>query len=229
MLPDLSKERLLASIEPKSDQLSYDDMLNGPVTFTVAGVSAGSSDQPVQIRLDGEKRYFRPCKSMRRVLIFAWGDSGHQWVGRSLTLVGDPSVKFGGVAVGGIRISHLSHIDGPLELALTVTRSKRAPYKVLPLKTASTGAQRGPSSDGPRPEDTPEGGNPSTTQADPPGAPDIDAAAIITSAEEMADQGYTKLQTYFESLSRDGKLALQPELPRLKERAEKSDIGPMGI
>jgi hypothetical protein len=35
--------------------------------------------------------------------------------------------------VGGLRISHLSHIPKPLSLALTVTRGKRAPYVVQPL------------------------------------------------------------------------------------------------
>jgi hypothetical protein len=35
--------------------------------------------------------------------------------------------------VGGIRVSHLSHIDKPLTIALTVTRGKRAPYVVQPL------------------------------------------------------------------------------------------------
>jgi hypothetical protein len=40
---------------------------------------------------------------------------------------------YGGIKVGGIRLSHLSDIDGPLSIALTVTRQKRAPYRVQPL------------------------------------------------------------------------------------------------
>ena len=73
---------------------------------------------------------------MRRVLIGAWGDNGAEWIGRSMTLYCDPEVKFGGVKVGGIRISHLSHIDGDLNLSLTVTRSKRAPYTVRKMQAA---------------------------------------------------------------------------------------------
>jgi hypothetical protein len=35
--------------------------------------------------------------------------------------------------VGGIKISHLSHLDKRLEIALTVTRGKRATFTVDPL------------------------------------------------------------------------------------------------
>jgi hypothetical protein len=50
-----------------------------------------------------------------------------------MTLYGDPSVKFGGNVVGGIKISHLSHIDKPLNLALTETRGKKAKHTIQPL------------------------------------------------------------------------------------------------
>lgn len=168
----MTREQILASIEPKSDQWNYDDLAGRSVMFKVAGVSAGPKDQPVQIRLDGERRFYRPCKSMRRVLIYCWGDDGHKWVGRSMTLYGDPTVMYGGVAVGGIRISHLSHIEKPIQLALTTTRSKRKPYRVEPIRTESTGTNDEPASAGTSPEDTPEGGNSSDAHADPSGPPE---------------------------------------------------------
>ena len=73
---------------------------------------------------------------MRRVLIAVWGDQGADWVGESMTLYCDPAVKFGGVAVGGIRISHMTGIDKPVDLMLTTTRSKRSVYTVQPLRVA---------------------------------------------------------------------------------------------
>ena len=74
----------------------------------------------------GEKlRDFVPCKSMRRVLIAAWGDKGADWVGKVMELYGDPSVKWAGEAVGGLRISALSDIAKPLTIALTATRGSR--------------------------------------------------------------------------------------------------------
>ena len=74
---------------------------------------------------------------MRRVLVAAWGPDASQYVGRRVTLFRDPSVTYGGIQVGGIRISHLSGLETPLSIALTVTRQKRAPYKVQPLPAAA--------------------------------------------------------------------------------------------
>jgi hypothetical protein len=44
---------------------------------------------------------------------------------------------FGGIAVGGIRISHLSHIDGPKTIALTASKTSRKPFTVKPLTVAA--------------------------------------------------------------------------------------------
>ena len=129
------KMSLRDTIEPKSDQLNYDDVAAKPITDKVVGLAQGSAEQPVIVRLE-KNRDFKPCKSMRRVLIAAWGDKGKDWIGQSLTMYGDPSVKFGGVEVGGIRISHVTGIDKPLTLKLTTTRSKRADYVVKPLAVA---------------------------------------------------------------------------------------------
>lgn len=128
---DLSK-----TIAPKSDQLNADDLLTGPITVTITGVSRGNAEQPVSIEIDGGYQPFKPCKSMRRVLISLWGDNGLEWVGRSMTLYCDPEVKYGGVKVGGIRISHMSHIKGRQALMLTVTRARRAEYTVEQLTDA---------------------------------------------------------------------------------------------
>jgi hypothetical protein len=73
---------------------------------------------------------------MRRVLVAAWGADSSQYLGRRVTLFRDPSVTYGAIQVGGIRVSHLSHLDGPLSIALTVTRQKRSPYRVQPLAAA---------------------------------------------------------------------------------------------
>jgi hypothetical protein len=133
-----TKMSLRDTIVPKSDQINYDDVMTVPVTVKVTGLAAGSAEQPVIIHVadaatGAAMRDFKPCKSMRRVLIAAWGDKGKEWIGQRMTLYGDSGVKFGGVEVGGIRISHVSGIDEPLKLKLTTTRSKRAEYVVEPL------------------------------------------------------------------------------------------------
>ena len=73
---------------------------------------------------------------MIRVLLKAWGDESDAWVGRRVTLFQDPTVKFGKDVLGGIRISHLSHIDGTLNVKVTATRGKRVTVTVEPLTEA---------------------------------------------------------------------------------------------
>jgi len=120
-----------------SAQQNYDDYLGGKTrTVTISKVSAGTSEQPVDIHLEEFPGHpYKPSKSMRRVLLSAWGPNAASYVGRKLTLYGDPTVKFGSAVVGGIKISHLSHIDKTLSIALTVSRGKRAPHTVKPLST----------------------------------------------------------------------------------------------
>jgi hypothetical protein len=125
------------TLAAKSNQLTTDDLIAGPLTITITSVSAGTAEQPVAISYEGDGgKPWYPCKSMRRVLVAAWGADAKEYVGRGITLFRDPSVTYGGIQVGGIRISHLSGLDSPLSIALTVTRQKRSPYKVQPLKLA---------------------------------------------------------------------------------------------
>ena len=129
-------------IVPKSDQISADDFIPGPRTFTIEGVSINpGTEQPVNIKLVGEQRAWRPCKSMSRCLVAAWGPDANAYIGRSVTLYRDPKVKWGGLEVGGIRISHMSHIERDMVMSLTATKGKRAPHKVSVLE-APAGKQQ---------------------------------------------------------------------------------------
>lgn len=132
-------------IIPKSDQWNYDDFLAGPQTFTVTGVRVkAGQDQPVEISLQGTPKFYRPCKSMARVLVAAWGADSSKYVGRSFTLYGDPKVKWGGMEVGGIRISHMTDISESMTMALTVTRANKKPFTVKPLALKRTAPQTHP-------------------------------------------------------------------------------------
>ena len=132
---------ITATLEAKSAQLNTDDLIAGARTITITKVSAGSAEQPVAVSFEGDGgKPWYPYKSMRRVLVAAWGADASQYVGRRVTLFRDPGVMYGGIQVGGIRVSHLSDLDGPLSIALTVTRQKRSPYKVQPLPAAPAAA-----------------------------------------------------------------------------------------
>jgi hypothetical protein len=133
---------LTDTIIPRSDQLNAEDLLTGPRTFTITEVRKGSVEQPVDIHLaEFPGRPFKPSKTVRRILVSAWGPDASTYAGRRMTLYRDPAVKFGGMDVGGIRVSHLSHIAKPLTLVLAVSKGKRAPYVIQPLADAPAPAQ----------------------------------------------------------------------------------------
>ena len=122
---------LRATIVPKSDQLNAEQLLAGPMTVTVTDVRVGGDDQPVIIHYSGDNgRPYKPCKTMRKVLIFAWGEDGRKWVGRSMTLYNDQAVRFGGMEVGGIRISHMTDIVRDVQISLTATKGKKAQHVI---------------------------------------------------------------------------------------------------
>lgn len=129
---------LRKTIIPKSDQLNSDDLISGPMIITVTKVSLlGDAEQPIAIGFeDNGGKPYKPCKSMRRVMVQAWGPDGNAYTGRSMALYRDPKVKWGGLEVGGIRISHMSDISGPMTMALTETKQSRKPFTVHPLKSA---------------------------------------------------------------------------------------------
>ena len=93
---------LSESIVSKSDQIDYQDFLGGERVVTVKEVRPGpSAEQPVEVVLDEFDRPWRPAKSMRRVLVAAWGADSQHYIGRRILLFGDPTVKWAGNAVGG--------------------------------------------------------------------------------------------------------------------------------
>ncbi len=122
------------AIIPKSDQLNNDDLLTGPITIQITDVAIKPGEQPVSIFYDGDNgKPYKPCKSMCRVMVSAWGADASKYKGRSMTLYSEPTVKWGGMEVGGIRISHLSDIDSSVTMALTVTKANKKPFTVKPL------------------------------------------------------------------------------------------------
>lgn len=124
-----------AAIIPKSDQWNYDDFQTGSMTFKIVGVKVKpGTEQPVDISLAGTEKFYRPCKSMARILVAAWGADSLQYVGRSFTLYGDPKVRWGGMEVGGIRISHMSDLPEAMTMHLTATKGNKKPFTVRPLE-----------------------------------------------------------------------------------------------
>jgi hypothetical protein len=128
------------TIIAKSDQLNADDLIGGPQTFTVVEVrETGNEDQPVSIVLAEwpRNRPFKPSKTVARILAYCLGHETDDWPPNvRMTLFRDAKVKWAGEEVGGIRISHLSHIDGPQKIALQESKHKKSLHTILPLPDA---------------------------------------------------------------------------------------------
>ncbi|MGI4797010.1 MAG: hypothetical protein ACRYG8_23755, partial [Janthinobacterium lividum] len=77
------------------------------------------------------------------------------------TLYRDPKVLFGGIAVGGIRISHMSHINEDTTVAVAETKGARKPVRIKVLRQEAGQAA------GPKPE---QQGRPARTATPGPAA-----------------------------------------------------------
>ena len=130
----------------KSDRLNADDLIGGPITITVTEVVIKmSEEQPAILHYTNEKgKPFRPCKSMRRVIMLKWGSDESKFVGKSMTLERDPSVKWAGEEVGGTRITHMSDMQDDKRFMLTASQGQKKAYKVEHLLLAEDKSHKSP-------------------------------------------------------------------------------------
>lgn len=134
---------MLKVTEPKSDQINAEDLIGRDMTITITGVQVRvGTEQPVSMKFAGSDKVFRPCKTVSRIIVAAWGPDTAQYIGRSMTLYRDESVKWAGMAVGGIRVRAISNIDAPLKLALAESKQNRKITVVQPLKILDAPAKQ---------------------------------------------------------------------------------------
>lgn len=186
-------------IEPKSDQLNADSLVSGSMTIKITRVSiAESGEQKVSVFFEGDNgKPWKPCKSMCRVMVKLWGKHACNYVGKSMTIYCDPKVKWGGEEVGGIRISHMSDIEGATEIALTVTRGNKKPFKVRPLSPPPVGSKK----------DT----------------PDIDVEALRKEGIEAVSRGTDTLKAFWERLKPAEQKLLSQDIATWKTSASLVD------
>lgn len=123
------------AIQPKSDQINADSLVTGPQTIKLRDVKVDpTGEQPIWVYFEGDdNKPWKPCKTSARCLAAIWGANAAQWLGMSCTIYNDPTVTWGGAAVGGIRVSHMEGIDKPRVLSLTKTRGKKGQITIQPL------------------------------------------------------------------------------------------------
>jgi hypothetical protein len=126
---------LRSTIVPRSDQRNSEDLIDRPMVIVVTSVEVfDRPEQPVSIHYEGEDgRPYKPSKTMRKILVNLWGYDATLWTGRAMRIICDPEIKFGGEKVGGIVITHMSHLSGAKELSLLMTKGKKRTHIVHPL------------------------------------------------------------------------------------------------
>lgn len=124
------------AMAPKSDQQNADDFLTGPKTIQITDVKvAAAAEQPVWVYFDGcDNKPWKPSKTSLRCLAAIWGADSSKWIGLHCTLYNDPEVTWGGMKVGGIRVSHMEGLTAPRTLMLTKTRGKKGATVIKPLE-----------------------------------------------------------------------------------------------
>lgn len=132
------------AIEPKSDQLNADDLLTGPRTIRIRDVKIqAGQEQPVWIYFDGDNN--KPWKSSKtgtRTLAAIWGADASKWIGLHCAIYCDPEVTWGGMKVGGIRVSHMEGLTSARTLMLTKTRGKKGATVIKPLEITQAPAPK---------------------------------------------------------------------------------------
>lgn len=128
------------SLVSRSDQLNAEDLAKtGPQTYTIRKVVKGKAEQPLDFLLEETDRAWRPPVTVRRLISEAWGTTdGTVYEGRRVTLYCDPEVTFGKEKPGGIRVSHMSHLDRRFQTKIKIARGKRETFTVDPLPDAPT-------------------------------------------------------------------------------------------
>ena len=137
----------------KSDQLNNVDLLSGPIVVQILDAKITLDEkQPVALVIP-DRQDWKPCKNMRRILMFAWTKSAKNWIGKSVRLYRDPLVTYGSDTTGGIRIEALSDIAKPFEITLQERRGKNITYKIGKLDTPA-GTKSEPPKQDPKPDAT---------------------------------------------------------------------------
>lgn len=120
------------AMQAKSDQLNAVDIMGVEPVITIRDVQVRNGDQPVWVFYHGDNnRPWKPSKSMIRILASGWGTESSSWVGKSVQIFMEPSVRYAGQEVGGIRIRAMSDIPQKgINATITISRTKREPYPV---------------------------------------------------------------------------------------------------
>lgn len=131
------------TLAPNSTRVNADDLITRPVVVTIQAVRR-TEDAKAPLAIDLAEfpgRAWMPPVTVRRILAAVWGDETDVWIGRRVRLFNDERVAYGGKQTGGVRISHMSHMDEVKNLMLTATRGKKQSHRIEPLPDSTPTAE----------------------------------------------------------------------------------------
>lgn len=180
----------------KSDQINAADLVGSTMTIKITKVVVNKNEaQKVSISFEGSDKVFRPCLGMRRLMAEIWGADPKVFIGRSVMLFRDPEVVYGKDKPGGIRISHMSHIDKPKSCVVPIRRGQVKEYTVYPIIIK----------DAPKPADT---------------TPAVDPMPLARAAAAKGKTAFTAWWQGDGKPYRDQVKAIMPELTELAAAAD---------
>ena len=94
----------------------------------------------IVLKFTGQERRLGLCKTNAEQIAAMYGDDTNAWIGQTVTLWPDPTVSFGGKAVGGVRIRPVPpHNVQPTSRHIQTTMSPpQAPVNQTPPPIAAT-------------------------------------------------------------------------------------------
>lgn len=94
-----------------SEVIRYVDIGDQEFTLEISAVKkgrvtgkGGKSSGKAMIHFKGAEKPLGAGTAILSVIAQLYGNDTTKWVGKRVTLFGDPSVKYGGEAVGGVRV-----------------------------------------------------------------------------------------------------------------------------
>ena len=197
----MTQEKTIAQFaaEAKSDQLNSADLIGAARIIKITKITLGTAEQRMVIHFEGdEKKPYKPCRSMVRLLNYLWGDNEQRWIGKSMRVVCDPDVIFGKDKVGGIRITHVSDITSEKKVLLRSGKIKTQEYSVLPLNESKSESKK------------------------PAPAPEADPA-LLEDGEENASRGVEAYTAWLATLTPEVKATIKHKHKDWTKLAQEAD------
>lgn len=103
-----------------SDVIRYVDVMEQEFTLEISDVKKGKvtgkngkSTGKAMISFVGAEKPLAAGTEILTVIAQMYGDAPKKWIGKKITIYGDPNVKFGGEKVGGVRVRPVVPKDEP--------------------------------------------------------------------------------------------------------------------